>query len=333
MKLTIIGGGSLGHVCAAVASTHSNCEVSLLSGHPEQWGLQVVAIDPGGKQFSGLLKRVSAEPEVLIPDADIVLLCVPGYLIEQTLNRIAPFLGKNTCVGSIVSSTGFFFQAHRLLPDTVPLFGYQRVPFIARVTEYGHTASLLGYKKEVAIAVEHCSDSEILRSQLEYLFITPTKLLNSFYEAALTNSNPILHTGRLYSMWHEWNGEPFDHQILFYAEWDVPSAQMLIDMDAEFMALLEKLPVRQGIIPSLLDYYESNNAESLTVKLRSIPAFKTITAPMLQTPNGWIPDFSSRYFTEDFPFGLRYIKELSEANNLKTPTLEKVLRWGLDVTK
>ena len=332
MNLTIIGGGNLGHVCAAVAATNPNCKVSLLSSVPERWGQRVVATDPDGKQFSGELK-VGSNPSDVIPEADIVLLCVPGYLMEQTLTRIAPCLRENTCVGCIVSSTGFFFLAHQLLPDTTPLFGYQRVPFIARVTEYGHSAALLGYKKEVAVAVEHCADAEALRSALERLFLTPTVLLQSFYEAALTNSNPILHTGRLYSMWHNWNGEPYDHQILFYAEWDTPSAQMLIDMDAEFMRLLDVLPVRPGVIPSLLDYYESTDAESLAAKLRSIPAFKTIPAPMVETENGWMPDFSSRYFTEDFPFGLKYIKDLADAHNIQTPTIDKVLEWGMRVAK
>lgn len=276
---------------------------------------------------------VSSRACDIIPETDIVLLCVPGYLMEQTLSKIAPFLREGTCVGSIVSSTGFFFLAHRLLPETTPLFGYQRVPFIARVTEYGHSAALLGYKKEVAVAVEHCADAESLRSMLERLFITPTILLQSYYEAALTNSNPILHTGRLYSMWHNWKGEPYDHQILFYAEWDTPSAQILIDMDAEFMALLEKLPVRPGVIPSLLEYYESTDTESLAAKLRSIPAFKTIPAPMVETNSGWIPDFTSRYFTEDFPFGLRYIRIIAAEQGLTTPVIDNVLEWGLSVAK
>ena len=333
MKLTIIGGGSLGHVCAAVASSQPDCEVRLLSGHPEQWTHTVTASDPNGKIFRGIIATISSIPKDVIPDADMVLLCLPGYLIEKNLREIVPFLTPKTTVGSIVSSTGFFFQAHNVLDNTTPLFGFQRVPFIARVQEYGRSALLLGYKNELAVAIENCPNPESLRLTIEQLFLTPTHLLESFYEAALTNSNPILHTGRLYKMWHNWDGTPYDHQTLFYREWDNASAKLLINMDAEFMQLLEALPVGKGAIPSLLDYYESHDAESLAAKLRSIAAFQTIPAPMLHTEKGWIPDFKSRYFTEDFPFGLKYIKDLATEHNISTPTIDKVLAWGMHVVQ
>ena len=122
---------------------------------------------------------------------------------------------------------------------------------------------------------------------------------------------------------------PYDHQILFYREWDVASAQKLIDMDSEFMALLRRLPVREGVVPSLLDYYESHDAISLAEKIKSIASFQTITAPMKQIDGGWVPDFDSRYFTEDFPFGLKLIKDLAVENNIATPNIDMVLEWGM----
>ena len=333
MKLTIIGGGGLGHVCAAVASSQIDCHVSLLTGHPQMWGSMVTAEDPEGRIYSGILEKISSEASEVIPEADIVLLCLPGYLIEKTLQEIKPLVGKHTSVGSIVSSTGFFIFAHRILPNSVPLFGYQRVPYISRVKEYGHSSYLLGYKKELALAVENHPNPEMLRGQLERLFLTPTVLLQNYYEAALTNSNPILHTGRLYSMWHQWDGTPYDHQILFYREWDIPSAQKLIDMDKEFLLLLQCLPVREGVIPSLLDYYESSDAKSLTAKIQSIASFQNIVAPMKQIDGGWAPDFGSRYFIEDFPFGLKLIKDLAVEHSLSTPNIDIVLEWGMRVAQ
>ncbi len=321
----------MGHVCAAVASTHPSISVSMLTGKPHLWCSDIKATDPDGKVYHGHLEHISSNPKDIIPEADIVLLCLPGYMIESTLRRIAPHLGSDTCVGSIVASTGFFFQAHSILSKSTALFGFQRVPFISRVVKYGHSANLLGYKKELSIAIENCPKKELLRSSLEQAFNTPVTLLDSFYEASLSNSNPILHTGRLYSMWHSWNGTPYDHQILFYREWDIDSAQTLIDMDAEFMSLLDKLPVRQGAIPPLLEYYESTDAASLAAKIKTIPAFQTITAPMKETESGWIPDYGSRYFTEDFPFGLRYIKETAVEHHVSTPVIDRVLSWGLSV--
>lgn len=333
-RITICGAGSLGHVCLGVLASHEDVQISLLTHKPEQWDREITVTDPDGHIYVGASIKASSQAEDVIPAADIVLLCLPGFLIPKTLQEIKPFLSSGTSVGSIVSSTGFFFAAHEILSPDTPLWGFQRVPFIARVVEYGRSANLLGYKPVVSIACEHVCSSEELRSEIQYLFNTKTTLLGSFYEAALTNSNPILHTGRLYSMWHHWDGQPFDRCSLFYKEWDTESAQCLIDMDREFMALLDCLPMDKGSIPSLLEYYEQHDAESLAEKLRSIPAFQSILSPMKQIATGmWVPDFSSRYFTEDFPYGLRFIIDLAHEHNIDIPTLDKVYQWGMQVTE
>lgn len=328
MSICICGGGSLGHVCAGVFASQGYT-VNILSGHPEKWDKNITVTDQTGKTYKAHPAIVSSSPEKVISCSDIVLLCVPGYLIEKSLSQIKPFLKKDAIVGSIVSSTGFFFKAHDILSPDTTIFGFQRVPFIARINEYGKSASLLGYKPSVNVAIENAPDPEQLRRRLEDMFITPVILLHNFYEASLTNSNPILHTGRLYSMWGNSPLKPIDNPILFYADWTDDASKILIDMDNEFMKLVTALNIRKGIIPSLLEYYESVDAPSLTNKIRSIEAFKMIKAPMIQTEYGWIPDFNSRYFTEDFPYGLSIIKNLCVEHKLNTPTIDKVYNWGI----
>lgn len=326
-KICICGGGSLAHVCAGVLSSQSDVDVNIYTRKPDLWSHQLEVTDLNGKVYNGNLNVISKSPEEALNDCDIVFLCLPGFAIESTLESIKPHIGK-AVVGSIVCSTGFFFAAHKVLGEDASLFGFQRVPYIARTVEYGHSANLLGYKPQLAIAVENVEDTEAFRLLVEALWMTPVKLLGSHYEVSLTNSNPILHTARLYTMWKDWNGEKYDHNILFYKEWTVEASQMLIDMDAEFMQLLDVLPVTKGAIPSLLEYYESHDAESLCNKITSIPAFQNITSPMKEVEDGWIPDFESRYFTEDFPYGLRIIVELAKENNIDCPNLTQVYEWG-----
>lgn len=325
IKVCICGGGSLGHVCAAVLAS-GGAEVRILSGHPGSWCSGVEATDPSGKVFSGPLACVSSNPEEAVKGADIVLLCVPGYLIEKTLKDIKPFIGS-AAVGTVVSSTGFFFFAHSILGPGARLFGFQRVPYIARVKEYGRASLLLGYKKSLLVALENLPHS--FAGTLESLFLTPVEVADSYLQVSLSNSNPILHTGRLYSIFNGREKQLWDHNILFYREWTDQSSQILIDMDREFFRLLDALDVKG--IPTLLEYYDSTDAASLTRKISSIPAFLNITSPMVQVPGGWKADFGSRYFTEDFPFGLRWIKELAQKNNLETPVIDKVYDWGMNL--
>ena len=329
MKICICGGGSLGLVSAGVLSSSEGVEVSILTNRPSQWGSRISVTDVNGKCYVADITKASASPAEVIPQADMVFICQPGFLIEKTLREIKPHLKKGAVIGSIVASTGFFFMAHDVLDAETQLFAFQRTPFIARVEEYGHSANLLGYKPQVAIATENIDDVEAFRQMIEKLFITPTVLKGSHYEVSLTNSNPILHTGRLYSMWRDWNGEVYERNIPFYKEWTNEASQILIDMDAEFMALLKKLPVEEGAIPPLLEYYESHDADSLTRKISSIEAFQSITSPMKRVEEGWIPDFESRYFTEDFPYGLKYIWTLANELNVEMPTIDKVYKWGM----
>lgn len=326
MKICICGGGSLGHVCAGVLGSREGVELNLLTGHPESWQNSITITDVNGRRFEAKLHQISLHPIDVAVDQDIILLCLPGYLIEKTLRDIKPYIGC-AAVGTVVSSTGFFFFAHKIFGEEVKLFGFQRVPFISRVAVYGKTANLLGYKPSLTAVLENFDNKREFCNDLEQLFMTPVSLLDSFYEVALSNSNPILHTGRLYTMFCGREDEIFDHNILFYKEWTDEASQLLIDMDAEFFILLDKLGVHS--LPTLLEYYESKDASSLTRKITSIPAFQSITSPMIKVGGGWRADFNSRYFTEDFPYGLRWIKVLSHANGISTPVIDKVYDWGL----
>ena len=129
-------------------------------------------------------------------------------------------------------------------------------------------------------------------------------------------------------MWKDWDGKPFERCSLFYKEWTLEASQLEMEMDKEFFALLKKLNVSTKHIETLLEHYESTDAEGMTAKLHSIPSLSTILSPMKQVEGGWIPDFESRYFTEDFPYGLKAIYELAKENNVSCPNIEKVYLWG-----
>jgi len=332
MNIAICGGGNLGHVCIGVLGADSRNKVSLLTSRPTQWGQKITVSDVDGKTYEGCVSKCSDQASQIVNDADLVLLCLPGYAIHEVLRNIAPFLPKKCIVGAVVSSTGFFFEAFKILPPDQPLFGFQRVPFISRTTQYGHSAELKGYKPLLRIAVEQADNREAIRQTVEHLFATPTELLSSYYEVSLSNSNPLLHTSRLYTMWKDWQpGITYERNPYFYAEWTEQAASLYIDMDVEFQKLLRTIGLKDGSIPSVLDYYDSTDAKSLTQKISTIPAFQGILSPMTQNANGrFLPDFHSRYFTEDFPYGMRFIVETAEKYHQPTPLIREVYSWGIE---
>ena len=251
-----------------------------------------------------------------------------SFLVEKVILEIKPYLKKDTIVGAVFGCTGFFLFAHQHLPSYTKLFALQRVPYISRVVEYGKEANLLGYRDKLILAVENLNERENFRKQVEKLLGEEIELADSFYEVTLSNSNPILHTGRLYTMWKEWDGKPFSRCILFYREWTLEASSLEIEMDKEFFSLLKVLNVSTKHIKTLLEHYEATDAAGMTKKLRSIESLSTIQAPMKEVAEGWIPDFSSRYFTEDFPYGLALIHKLAHEKGVPTPTIDKVYEWG-----
>ncbi len=245
MRICICGGGNLGHVCAGFLANRGH-QVSILTTKPERWSQTIGVVAPD-RSFEGKLAQVSSQPDEVIPEAEIVLVCLPGFAIHDELTKIKPYLSKNSLMGTVVSSTGFFFEAFEVLPADIALFGFQRVPFISRIIEYGQKAELKGYKESLHVAIEQTENKESVRVVLEQLFEKPVTLADSFYEVSLSNSNPILHPSRIYTMWKDWQpGIIYPRNPQFYAEWTLEASTLLIQMDDEFQSLLKKLDSRKG---------------------------------------------------------------------------------------
>ena len=77
LSICICGGGGLGHTCAGVLSSHENVAVNMFTQRPEKWQKNFVINAPDGKKFNGMLNAVSNNPAEVIPQSDIVFLCVP----------------------------------------------------------------------------------------------------------------------------------------------------------------------------------------------------------------------------------------------------------------
>lgn len=336
MIITICGGGSLGHVVAGWLSARNHAVVNILTDQSEKWHHEIIVDTPDAQMLKGRIAKIGERAKDVVPESDVILLCLPGYMISKQLETIKPFLKPSAFVGSVFSSTGFFFEALNILGNNQPLWGFQRVPFISRVKEYGKSAYLLGYKNSLNIAIENVSNNKKVEfaKMIQNWFERPVNILLNYYEASLTNSNPLLHTSRLYSMFGGDNEcKVFKRMILFYEEWTENAADLYIKMDEELFRLLKVLPVSEGYLSPVLDYYESYDAKSLADKLSSIQGFKGIASPMKQVSAGWIPDFESRYFIEDFPYGLKYIWQLAHEKGINCPNIDKVYEWGMSKVK
>lgn len=121
---------------------------------------------------------------------------------------------------------------------------------------------------------------------------------------------------------------------LFYEEWNDKSSELLFLCDEELQKVCRHLSgFDLSKVVSLKIHYESCTPSALTAKLRSIDSLKGLYSPMVAHENGYIPDFQSRYFTADFPYGLDIIRQIAELAQISVPNISRTMRWYRQVSK
>lgn len=330
INICICGGGSQGHISAGVIGGNPNYVVNILTRKPSLWSHDFKSIDLEGKEYIAKLRVITDKPEEIIPDVDLVLICLPGYAICDELKKIKPYLKKDTIVGSVFGGSGFFLDVQKILGTEVKSFALQRVPYTGRPLEYGHSARLKGYKPYLKVATMNIDNQDGIVSMLTDWYHTPVYKLSHYLEATLSNSNPLLHPCRLYVLFKDWTSEKVYKKIpyLYDKDWDDESSALWVACDNELSKIISRLPVNKEEVPTVLEYYGCKNIKELTSKMQSIVPFKGVQPHMIESAGGYKLDTSHRYFIEDIPYGLVLIKSFAELTEVDTPNIDKVLYWA-----
>ena len=119
--VTVVGGGASAHVLIPFLSGAGHT-VQLLTRQPDRWSsdvrLELQSIDQEVlKTFDGQLSRVSADPAEVIPQTDIVVLCMPVCAYRASLHQIAPYLRREpeVAVGTIYGQAGFNWMVEEIV--------------------------------------------------------------------------------------------------------------------------------------------------------------------------------------------------------------------------
>ena len=330
MKICVIGGGNIGTLLIGDIGGKDEFSLRLLTSRPDEWNNIIEVCDEDGSlKHVGNVDIISNKPEDVIKDADIIISTLPSHILPQTIQTIKPFIKDGALIGVMPGSGGSEFYCKELIERGCILFGFQRVHGIARIREYGKSVYDLGRKEELFIAAIPAEKTFEICQIMSNIFDVNCISLPNYLTITITPSNSILHTTRLYTMFRDYQEGSYWNKIMdFYAEWTDESSKMLIACDKELQAFCGMMTgLNLSGVRSLTDHYESKTPEELTAKIASIEAFANIKTPMLKTSKGYIPDFSSRYFQEDFPYGLCIIKGFCKIVGLETPSIDKVLMW------
>lgn len=327
-NICIIGGGNIGIACAVELSLKNKYSVTILTSKASRMNnsFTMIDTDTGNKTVSGFI-NVTDDYSKALENADIVLVTLPSFMIEDTVNKLIQYTPKIIYYIPGYGSKELFSQP--LIQKGIIIAGLERVPFIARLKDLSTVNA--SKKKELSCAAINKKDTEFACSLLEDFFNIPCKRINSYLTISFTPSNPILHTARLYGMFKDFTLQTIiPRQIKFYAEWNDFSSEILIGMDKELEQICDEFnEIDLTQFKTIRKHYESPDIKSMTKKISGIPAFQNIYSPLkpINETSDYQIDSESRYFLEDFPFGLCNLKGYAEIVNIDTPYMDLVLHW------
>ena len=333
MNVTIVGGGNIGTQTAVHCAEKGHSVIIYSNRYAEFSDTLQIVNEKNIVIHQAKIKAVTNEPETAFGNADVVILAVPAFCFPYYGKLLEKYISKPTIIGCLPGSGGIECMVNQCIKNECTLFGLQRVPSVARLTEYGKTVKAVGYRDRLYLSAIPFEKANKCADLISNIFDIPCSVLPNYLNVTLIPSNQILHTTRLYSIFHEYNERKTYKEIpLFYEDWDDASSELLFLCDAEVQEICKAFPEFDLTgVKSLKDHYESYSIHAMTQKITSIKSLKGLSTPSIQYEDGYIPDFDSRYFTADFPFGLSIVKQIAKFGNVDTPNIDKVLTWYKNV--
>lgn len=329
MRISIVGVGNVG-TQIAVHCTEMKHQVILFTKKKGAINRHLKIVDENNQLIhEGLVALITDNPIEAFDKIDLIFVTVPAFYMDEVASIILPYVHQSMKICLVPGTGGGEWSFRECVKRGAILFGLQRVPSVARLVEYGHIVKATGYREELFIASLPANRADECAQIIGDLFNMKCSSMPNYLNLTLTPSNPILHTTRLRTLFSDYSeGRVYDAVPLFYEEWSNESSELLFKCDEEVQNICNALSqFNLKYVRSLKDHYESYSPEALTTKIRSIRGFKGLTSPTINVDNGYIPDFNSRYFTADFPFGLAILVQIADLLNLAVPNMKETLAW------
>lgn len=322
-KICIVGAGNVGVATAVDIYNATHKEVILHTSKADRLKEYFIKIDTDTNEIKKAKIKVTNDYSISMCNTDLVIITVPTFVIEPILDAISNFNPK--IILFIPGFGGKEFFCKNLISKDCVIAGVARSPYICRLKDA--QVVFASKKKKLQVAtLKKCAQIDTI---LFKLFEIPIEKYPNYLLITFTPSNPILHTARLYSMFKNSNfNSRFSHMIKFYGEWTNFSSEILIKMDDELNKIIHMFKnIDLSNYVNLKDYYESYNVEEMTKKITSIKSWQNIDSPMIKEKNFFYIDKYSRYFQEDFLYGLCNLKGYAEIVGVTTRTMDEVLNW------
>jgi len=350
MRITICGGGNAAHTAAGLFAAREEHRVNVYLSYEKEaqsWREGVftrggILVRRANDSLLGRPYRISAEPSVVIPGAQIVILALPAFAHETVLKEISEYLDESAWVGALAARGCFDLAARGVLAgkaDRVRLFGLQTLPWACRIREYGQIVDVLGTKTSVGMVASHKEGVYELVSCLRDCMDLSVNMIDGFLSLTLAGTGQLIHPGVMYGLFRSWDGTLFDEAPLFYQGIDPRTAEILQGMSDDVQGVKADLgrlypnldlsavrPLKEWLSRSYGD--DIQDATSLQASFTSNRSYAGLQAPTRSVNGGLAPDFQARYLAEDVPYALLATRGIAALTGTATPTIDNVITWA-----
>jgi len=349
--ITICGSGNATHAMIPIIQSNFKGQINLFFRYQHKVDIFKKLIDEkrcitaiiGQEKLYGRPDKVSRFPEDVCQDADLILLPLPAFAHEPTISQIASFLKEEAIIGTIPARSGFEYSTLKILKEAnrekVKIFGLQTLPWACRTREYASKVEILGTKDVVGLAAYPPETASALSSFLTHLLNLNIVPLPNMLTLSLANIGQIVHPGIMYGLFkgNETRKYKKEEIPLFYQGVTREIAQILEEISKEILILTEELKKRYENIDLtnvlslkewLITSYKNSIVDKSTLETCFVTnsAYQGLRAPMREVENGYfLPDFQSRYLTEDVPYGLVVTRAIAQLAEVKIPVIDEII--------
>nr|WP_304212436.1 NAD/NADP-dependent octopine/nopaline dehydrogenase family protein [Fredinandcohnia onubensis] len=314
MSFAVIGAGNTGQAIAGYLALQGK-KVKLYSRSP----IKAEILSFQGLEVNGIYSGkvpIQASPHIeeVIVDAEYIIITTTASGHKPIFNQLKPYLKRNQ---TIVIFPGYWgaLECREVLGDDIEVKNLtiaetSAMPFISKAESTGYV-TISRIKQNVQISVVPTSKNLTIS---KYFLETFPQLItaNNVIETSLNNSNVVVHTPITL-----FNASRIDSasEFRFYGDGTSPLTVTYVEkLDEERINLAEHLNIKTQSILSILNEFYKTDYPSLYEALPGL------------FPDGLAPTtLDHRYVTEDIPFGLVPISELSRRVGLETPYTDSLI--------
>lgn len=324
MKVAVLGAGNGGHAfCAHLVM--DGFKVRLYEAPQFKRNIEPIQAKGGIEAFGdrcGFAKIdiVSTNMEEVVKGADVIIIPVPAFAQDHMVNECLPYLEEGQIILFSPDNGGTIRLYNRLkekgMEKKITLAGMACLLYLCKLIGPAQI-DIAGVKHEMQVSTMPAKNVRAVVDSLKTMYkgYKPEK---NVLATILSNFNHQLHTGPMVL-----NAGRIESNMDFKFYWEGHTksiTNVVKRLDQEKLEVGKSLGIN---LPSIEQLFEEYYKERYSEKARNLN--EIVTSNLVYRGTIAPSELTSRFITEDVPYGLVLISSIAKRFNVLTPTVDAII--------